>query len=111
MKGWKGIVRQQGYSNPDPLIKYAGVMAGQEFKGTLLPPEMLDVYNKALTTPDSATKQTLTRQFAVLAVDKYCIATYLCVQPSPCAKSTVVHDDLYQEVPFSYLAPMTWISR
>jgi peptide/nickel transport system substrate-binding protein len=110
-KGWSGIVRQQGYSNPDPLIKYAGVMAGQEFKGTYLTQELNDAYNKALTAPDQAAKIALTKQFLALAVDKYCIATYLCVQSSPIAKSTVVRDDLYGEDPFGYLSPKTWLSR
>jgi peptide/nickel transport system substrate-binding protein len=110
-KGWSGIVRQQGFSSPDPLIKYAGVMAGQEFKGTFLPQELVDAYNQALIAPDLSTKQSLTKQFLALAVDKYCIATYLAVQASPIAKSTVLHDDLYGEDPFGYLSPMTWLSK
>ncbi len=110
-KGWNGIVRQQGFSSPDPLIKYAGVMAGQEFKGTYLPQELVDTYNAALIAPDLATKVTLTKQFLAMAVDKYCIATYLAVQASPIAKSTVVHDDLYGEDPFAYISPSTWLSR
>jgi peptide/nickel transport system substrate-binding protein len=110
-KGWSGIVRQQGYSSPDPLIKYAGVMAGQEFKGTYLAPELVAAYNQALTAPDQASKISLTKQFLALAVDKYCIATYLCVQSSPIAKSTVVRDDLYGEDPFGYISPSIWLSR
>jgi len=110
-KGWNGIVRQQGYSSPDPLIKYAGVMAGQEFKGTYLTQELVDAYNAALAAPDLATKTTLTKKFLSLAVDKYCIATYLAVQASPIGKSTIIHDDLYGEDPFGYLSPMTWLSR
>ena len=110
-KGWSGIVRQQGYSSPDPLIKYAGVMAGQEFKGTYLPQELVAAYNQALTAPDQASKISLTKQFLALAVDKYCIATYLCVQSTPIAKSTVVHDDLYGEDPFGYISPSIWLSR
>ncbi|HEX7475750.1 MAG TPA: ABC transporter substrate-binding protein, partial [Dehalococcoidales bacterium] len=65
-KGWSGIIRQQGFSSPDPLIKYAGVMAGQEFKGTYLPQELIDAYNAALSTPDATAKITLTKQFLAL---------------------------------------------
>ena len=96
---------------PDPLIKYAGVMAGQEFKGTYLPQELVAAYNLALTAPDQASKISLTKQFLALAVDKYCIATYLCVQSSPIAKSTVVRDDLYGEDPFGYISPGIWLNR
>jgi peptide/nickel transport system substrate-binding protein len=111
MKGWSGIVRQQGYSNPDPLIKYAGVMAGQEFKGTFLAPDLVEAYQKALTATDQDTKISLTKQFLAMAVDKYCISSYLCVNTTPSSKSTVVHDDLYAEDPFSFLSPFTWLSR
>jgi ABC-type transport system substrate-binding protein len=110
-KGWTGIIRQQGYSHPDPLVKYAGVMAGQEFKGTILPPELVDTYQKALTATDQANKIALTKQFLAMAVDKYCIASYMCIQPSPCAKSVVIHDDVYGEEPFSYINPFAWLSR
>jgi peptide/nickel transport system substrate-binding protein len=110
-KGWSGIIRQQGSSSPDPLIKYAGVMAGQEFKGTYLPQELIDAYNIALAAPDLASKKSLTDTFLAMAVDKYCIATYLCLQATPMTKSTVVQNDGYAEQPFSYLSPMTWLNR
>jgi peptide/nickel transport system substrate-binding protein len=110
-KGWSGIIRQQGYSHPDPLIKYAGVMAGQEYKGSILPQELVDAYQKALTATDQTSKISLTKQFLALAVDKYCISSYMCVQPSPVAKSVVLHDDVYGEDPFSYINPFAWLSR
>jgi hypothetical protein len=86
-------------------------MAGQEFKGTYLPQELIDAYNAALSTPDATAKITLTKQFLALAVDKYCIATYLCLQATPIAKSTVVRDDKYGEDPFGYISPSIWLSR
>jgi peptide/nickel transport system substrate-binding protein len=110
-KGWSGIVRQQGSSNPDPLIKYANYIVGAEFKGTYLPQELIDAYNLAVAAPDLASKKTLTDNFLSLAVDKYCIATYLCLQATPQAKSVVVQNDGYSEQPFSYLNPMTWLNR
>jgi peptide/nickel transport system substrate-binding protein len=110
-KGWQGIARQQGFSSPDPLIKYAGVINGNEFTGTYVNDEMKNLYNQALTATDFETKQDLTRQLMAMCVDDYCIATYLCVQSSPVAKSTTVHDDGYGEAPYRYLSPMTWIDH
>jgi hypothetical protein len=46
-----------------------------------------------------------------MAVDKYCIATYLCVQATPQSKTVLVHDDFFGEDPFGYISPMTWLSR
>ena len=110
-KGWVGIARQQGFSSPDPLIKYAGVISGQEFKGTYVPQEMVDVYNQALAATDQATKTELVHKLMSLAVDKYCIATYLCVQSSPISKLAVVHDDDYGVAPYRYLSPKTWLDQ
>jgi peptide/nickel transport system substrate-binding protein len=110
-KGWSGIIRQQGYANPDPLIKYAGVMAGQEFDGTYLNDELRNAYKAALSAPDTKTKQDLTWKFMELAVDKYCMAAHLDVQSSPTGKLTTVKDDFYGELPFGYLNPMTWLNK
>jgi ABC-type transport system substrate-binding protein len=109
--GWDGIVRMQGFSSPDPLIKYAGVAAGQEFAGVYLPPEFTALYNKAAAAPDFETKKRLVHQLMKMATDEYCIATHLYVQTSPFFKSKKVHDDLYGDVPFRYLSPMTWLER
>ena len=110
-KGWTGIVRQQGFSSPDPLIKYAGVITGQEFAGTYVPQELVDVFDQAITAPDFETKQELTHKLMSLIVDKYCIAAYLCVQSSPISKSTVLHDDEYGEAPYYYLSPKAWLDK
>jgi peptide/nickel transport system substrate-binding protein len=110
-KGWSGIVRQQGSSSPDPLIKYANYVAGAEFKGAYLPQEVIDTYNQALAATDLTNKKTLTDKFLSLVVDKYCVATYLCMQATPQAKSIVVQDDGYIEQPFAYLSPKTWLNR
>ncbi|HSW58674.1 MAG TPA: ABC transporter substrate-binding protein [Dehalococcoidales bacterium] len=110
-KGWSGIVRQQGFSSPDPLIKYAGVISGQEFAGTFVPQEMVDVFNQGISAPDFATKQQLTHKLMALAVDKYCIAAYLCVQSSPISKLVVLQDDEYGEAPFGYLSPKAWLDK
>ncbi len=107
-KGWSGIIRQQGFSSPDPLIKYAGVVAGTEFAGTFMPREMVDLYNMALIVTDDAKKQELVWKFNAMAVDKYCIATYLSVNSSPTAKLKSVRDDWFGEVPYFYINPMTW---
>lgn len=110
-KGWNGIVRQQGFSNPDPLVKFAGVISGAEFTGTFIPQEIVDVYNQAIAAPDFETKQKLVHQLMVLTVDKYCIAAYIAVQSSPIPKSKVVQDDQYGEAPYRYLSPKTWLNQ
>jgi peptide/nickel transport system substrate-binding protein len=110
-KGWTGIIRQQGYSSPDPLIKFAGTVASQEFLGVALPQEVIDAYNAAIVAPDSASKQKLTWQFMALTTDKYCMATYLYAQESPTVKSRNLHDDLYSEVPYFYMSPKAWLSK
>ena len=110
-KGWSGIIRQQGYSNPDPLIKFAGTVASQEFVGIVLPQEVIDAYNAAITAPDPSAKQKLTWKFMSLTVDKYCLATYLYAQESPTVKSKNLHDDYYSEIPFFYMSPMAWLSK
>ena len=110
-KGWPGLVREQGFSSPDPLIKYAGTAAGAEFNGVALPQEFIDTYNQAIAAPDAKSKQELTWKLMSLATDKYCIATYLYVQHYVTAKSTNLHDDLYQEVPYAYFSPKAWLSK
>jgi len=108
-KGWEGIVRMQGFSSPDPLLKYAAVVSGQEFAGIYLPPEFTALYAQATEAPDFATKQKLVHQLMKLATDKYCMATHLYLQPVPVFKSKKVHDDLYGVVPFRWLSPKTWL--
>jgi len=110
-KGWVGIIREQGYSSPDPLIKYAGTAAGAEFNGIALPQEFVDTYNQAIAAPDVKSKQQLTWQLMSLASDKYCMASYLYIQRIPTAKSKTLHDDLYQEYPYAYFSPKAWLSK
>jgi peptide/nickel transport system substrate-binding protein len=110
-KGWSGIVREQGYSSVDPLVKYANVARGLEFKGMYLPQEFVDTYNQAIATPDFATKQKLTLQLMSLATDKYCMAAHLYVQGSPIIKQKRVMDDGFGVQPYRYLNPMTWLSQ
>jgi ABC-type transport system substrate-binding protein len=110
-KGWSGIIREQGSSSPDPLIKYANYIAGAEFKGAFLNQEIIDAYNQALTATDLTAKKTLTDAFLSIVVDKYCVATYLDLQATPIAKSTVVQNDGYASQPFNYLMPMAWLNR
>ena len=108
-KGWNGIVRMQGYSSPDPLVKYAGVAGGQEFAGVFLPTEFTALYTQATQAPNFATKQKLVHQLMKVATDKYCMAAHLYLQPSPIFKSKKVHDDLYGIIPFRWLSPKTWL--
>jgi peptide/nickel transport system substrate-binding protein len=109
-KGWNGLVRMQGFSSPDPLLKYAGVASGQEFAGVYLPQEFQDVYARAVSAPDFASKQKLVHQLMKLATDKYCIAAHLYVQGQVLVKSKRVQDDLYGNLPYRYLSPKTWVS-
>ena len=92
-------------------IEYAGVAAGQEFAGAYLPPEFTALYNKATAAPDFETKKRLVHELMKMATDEYCIATHLYVQTSPFFKSRKLHDDLFGDVPFRYLSPMTWLER
>ena len=109
-KGWSGIIRAQGYSSVDPLVKYANVARGLEFKGMYLPQEFVDTYFKAIATPDQATKQKLTQQLMSLAIDKYCMQTPLYIQGSPIVKQKRVMDDGFGVQPYRYLNPMTWVT-
>jgi peptide/nickel transport system substrate-binding protein len=110
-KGWIGLVREQGFSSPDPLIKFAGTAAGFEFNGVALPQEFIDTYNQAIAAPDTKTKQQLTWQLMSLSTDKYCMATYLYVQHYVTAKSKKLNDDLYQVVPYAYFSSKAWLSQ
>jgi ABC-type transport system substrate-binding protein len=110
-KGWSGIIREQGYVSPDPLIKYANYIASAEFKGSFINQEIIDAYNQALSATDNTAKKTLTDKFLSIVVDKYCVATYLCMQATPMSKLAVVQSDWYGEQPFSYLNPMAWVNR
>lgn len=109
MKGFTGIVRQQGFSLVDPLQKYAGVAAGQEFAGVVLPQKFLDIYAQATAAPDFNKKQELVHELMKIATDEYCIATHLYVQTSPIFKSKLLHDDLYGVVPYRYVSPWAWL--
>jgi hypothetical protein len=96
---------------PDPLVRVARVIAGQEFLGEALPEEVINAYNAAIIATDFTTKQKLTWHFLALTVDKYCMATYLYLLQNPIAKTKNVHDDLYGEVPYSYISPKAWLSK
>jgi ABC-type transport system substrate-binding protein len=109
-KGWSGIIRAQGYCSADPLVKYANVAAGLEFKGMYLPTEFTDLYKQAVSTPDQATKQKLTLQLMSLAVDKYCMSAPLYIQGSPMIKQKRVMDDGFGVQPYRFLNPMTWVT-
>ena len=109
--GWEGVLRMQGYSNPDPLIKYAGVAAGQEFKGVLLPPGFTELYNQAKAAPDFETKKKLVHRLMKMATDEYCIAAHLYVKMSPIFKSKKLHDDRFGPVPFGYLSHKAWLEE
>jgi peptide/nickel transport system substrate-binding protein len=111
MKGWSGIVRMQGFSSFDPLVKYAGVAAGQEFAGVYLPQEFVDKYNEATQAPEQTMKQKLTWELMALATDKYCIATHLYMQSQALTKNKRIQDDGYGEQPYRYLNPKTWLSE
>jgi peptide/nickel transport system substrate-binding protein len=109
--GWAGMIRMQGFSSPDPLIKYAGVVSGQEFKGLFMPPELVKLYYQATAAPDFKTKQKLVHELMKMATDTYCIASFLYLQQQPIFKSTKVHDDLYGEIPYRYISPKTWVDK
>jgi ABC-type transport system substrate-binding protein len=109
-KGWSGIIREQGYSSVDPLVKYANVARGLEFKGMYLPQEFVDTYWKGIAATDQATKQKLTQEMLSLAVDKYCLAAHLYIQGSPIVKQKRVMDDGFGTQPYRYINPMTWVT-
>lgn len=110
-KPWDGIAMEFGNMIPDPLAKYAPMMRGEYWGGMYRPQEVIDTYNLAIAASDTATKQKLTAQLSSLFVDKYCMENYLFVIRAATAKSKNVHDDLYSVVPYSYLSPMTWLSK
>jgi peptide/nickel transport system substrate-binding protein len=110
-KGWNGLIRQQGSSSPDPLIKYAAMVGGQEYLGALMPQEFVDVYNQAKTAPDAASKQKLVWQLMSLAVDKYCIASHMYMVPSIIFKTKQIKDDQYGLTPYRWLSPKTWLDK
>ena len=110
-KGWEGIVRMQGFWRPDTLSQVAGWMAGNEFSEVARIPEINDLYIRASTAPDFATKKKLTQQLMALWTDKYCLSTILGISPLPIGKSKKLHDDLYGVVPNRYLSPKAWLSE
>ncbi|MFC1533394.1 ABC transporter substrate-binding protein [Thermodesulfobacteriota bacterium] len=109
--GWEGLIRMQGFSNPDPLVKYAGVAAGNEFAGVYLPPDFTALFNKATTAKTFENKKKMVLQLMKMATDQYCIAAHLYVKTSPSFKTPKLHDDLIGEVPFGYMSPFAWIEK
>ena len=109
-KGWDGIVRIQGYSKPDVLAYLAQIAAGIEFSEINRPQEFLDLYAKASAAPDQVTKRKLTQELMAMATDKYCLVSYLYMQPMPLMKTKRLHDDLFGVVPNRYLSPKAWLS-
>jgi peptide/nickel transport system substrate-binding protein len=110
-KGWEGIARVQGYSAPDPLLRYSSVVGSQNFKGIALPEEFVSTYYAAVAASDFKTKQQLVWKLESLATDKYCILTYLNMESAPIFKSRRMHDDLYGAVPSRWLSPATWVEK
>lgn len=108
--GWEGILRLQGFSSLDPLVKYAGVASGNEFAGVHLPRGFRELYEKATMAADFKTKKKLTHQLMKLSVDE-CIAAHLYVKMSPIFKTKKLHDDLFGEVAYGYLSPKAWLER
>ena len=109
-KGFEGVIRMQGYASFDPLVKYAGVVTGQEFAGVYLPPGFKELWDKATMAPDFESKKKLTHEFLKMSVDG-CIATHLYVKMSPIFKTKKLHDDLFGEVAYSYLSPKAWLEE
>jgi peptide/nickel transport system substrate-binding protein len=109
-KGWTGVVRTQGASKPDWLAYLAQIAGGTEYSEIDRPQEFVDSYAKATSAPDFATKKKFAQELMTLAADKYCLVTYLFLQPTPFAKSKKVHDDLYGVLPNRYISPKAWLS-
>jgi peptide/nickel transport system substrate-binding protein len=110
-KGWDGVVRTQGASKPDTLAYLAQIAGGTEFSEMLRPQDFVDLYSRATSTPDFAAKKKLGQELMAMATDKYCLMTYLFLQPTPFTKSKKVHDDLYGVVPNRYISPKAWLSE
>jgi peptide/nickel transport system substrate-binding protein len=110
-KGWDGLIRQQGYSSPDPVVKYALMVGGQEFLGALMPEEFVTAFNNARTAPDQATKTKYVMDMESLAVDKYCVASYLWMESSTIFKQKWLMDDLHGVVPYRYINPKAWLNK
>jgi peptide/nickel transport system substrate-binding protein len=109
-KGWSGIIRAQGYSSNDPLVKYANVARGLEFKGTYLPQDFVTTYFQAIAASDQATKTKLTQQLMYLAIDKYCMHTPMYIQGSPIVKQKRVMDDAFGTSPYRFINPFVWVT-
>ncbi|MBN1848779.1 MAG: ABC transporter substrate-binding protein [Deltaproteobacteria bacterium] len=109
-KGWEGVLRLQGYSSPDPLVKYAGIAGRQEFVGIYLSSEFVSLFNRATMAPDFETKQRLVHQLMKQSVDD-CMAAHLYVKMAPIIKTKKLHDDLFGEVLYSYLSPKAWLEE
>lgn len=110
-KGWAGVVRTQGASKPDTLAFLAQIAGGTEFSEINRPQEFVDLYARATSAPDFATKKKLGQELMAMAADKHCLVTYLFLQPTPFTKSKKLHDDMYGVLPNRYISPKAWLSE
>ncbi len=112
-KGWDGIIRMQGFGRPDVLAQMVGFASrgGVEFSEVVRPPEVLDLYTRATEAPDFATKKKLTQELMAAWTDKYCLSSFIPIEPLPIGKSKKIHDDLYGVVPNRYISPKAWLSE
>jgi|WetSurMetagenome_2_1015567.scaffolds.fasta_scaffold150395_1 peptide/nickel transport system substrate-binding protein len=112
-KGWDGMIRMQAFSRPDALAQIMGFASkgANEFSEVVRPPEILELYDKASSAPDMATKRKLTHELMAMWTDKYCLSTFLTFEPNPIGKSKKLHDDLFGVVPNRYLSPKAWLSE
>jgi ABC-type transport system substrate-binding protein len=110
-KGWDGVVRTQGASKPDTLAYLSQIAGGTEYSEMIRPPDFVELYQRAVSTPDFATKKKLAQELMAMATDKYCLMTYIFLQPTPFTKSKKVHDDMYGILPNRYISPKAWLSE
>jgi ABC-type transport system substrate-binding protein len=110
-KGWAGVVRTQGASKPDWLAFLAQIAGGTEFSEINRPQEFVDLYTRATSAPDGATKKKLGQELMAMAADKHCLVAYLFLQPTPFTKSKKLHDDFYGVLPNRYISPKAWLSE
>ena len=112
-KGWDGIIRMQGLTKPDVLVQIIGFASrgAVEFSEVMRPPEILDLYARASEASDFATKKKLTHELMAAWTDKYCLSSFVPIEPLPIGKSKKLHDDLFGIVPNRYLSPKAWLSE
>jgi peptide/nickel transport system substrate-binding protein len=110
-KGWDGIVRTSAFTKPDVLATIIGTASkdGNEFSEILRPKDYVDLYERAIAAPDTATKIKLTQELMKMAVDKYCLMSVLSIQSTAIAKSKKLHDDGFGVTPNRYLSPKAWL--